>query len=99
MLHDKFSTLVAVVLLLCVTGASAVLAQSTDPAWLDDLSEQLASQLECEANYFVNIQEGQLGASRYYEARVQCLDGRLFDATRTEPDRDFLIRPCGKAIC
>ena len=45
------------------------------------------------------MREGELGTSRYYEARVQCVDGRMFDASRTEPEEKFTIRPCGVAVC
>ena len=92
----------------CLAGAvlvfgplftASVSAQSSDPEWLNALQRQLASELQCEANYFLNIQEGQLGANRYYEARVQCVDGRMFDASRTEPDEQFSIRPCGVQVC
>lgn len=79
--------------------SASVLAQSTDPEWLDALRRQLATELQCETNYFLNISEGQLGANRYYEARVQCLDGRMFDAARTDPEVQFTIRPCGIQVC
>jgi len=82
-----------------VAGVSPLLAQSSDPAWLDDLRRQLAVDEACEVNYFLNMREGRLGANTYYEARVQCVDGRMFDASRTEPEKTFMIRPCGMAVC
>jgi len=80
-------------------SAAIAMAQSSDPAWLDDLSMQLRSELQCEPNLYVNMREGKLGTNTVYEARVQCIDGRMFDATRTEPDRTFTIRACGVAVC
>ena len=80
-------------------GTSSSMAQSTDPAWLVDLGMQLRSELECEPNVYVNMREGKLGTNTVYEARVQCVDGRMFDATRTEPDKTFTIRACGVAVC
>ena len=83
-------------LALSVSGATA---QSTDPAWLDDLSMQLRSELECEPNLYVNMSEGKLGTKTVHEARVQCVDGRMFDASRVEPAKTFTIRACGVAVC
>jgi len=74
-------------------------AQSSNPAWLDDLEIQLKAEQECEVSYFVNMQEGRIGANNYYEARVQCADGRMFDASRTEPEKKFTIKACGAAVC
>ena len=74
-------------------------AQSTDPAWIDDLGMQLRSELECEPNLYINMREGKLGTNTVYEARVQCVDGRMFDASRVEPARTFTIRACGVAVC
>ena len=80
-------------------AVSASWAQSSDPAWLDDLRLQLAADEACEVNYFLNMHEGRLGSGNYYEARVQCLDGRMFDASRTGAEKSFTIRPCGMAVC
>ena len=80
-------------------SAPGSLAQSTDPAWLDDLSMQLRSELECEPNLYINMREGVLGKNTVYEARVQCVDGRMFDASRVEPDKTFTIRACEIVVC
>lgn len=80
-------------------SASGAMAQSTDPAWLDDLGMQLRSELECEPNIYINMREGVLGTNKVFEARVQCLDGRMFDASRVEPDESFTIRACEVAVC
>lgn len=92
-----FST--GALLLFALSLASSALAQSSDPDWLDALRMQLEMDEACEVNYFINMREGQLGTSKTYEARVQCVDGRMFDASRTEPEREFFIRPCGIAVC
>jgi hypothetical protein len=86
-------------LLVGTACASPALAQSQDPAWLDDLRMQLQVDEQCEVNYFVNMREGQLGAHNFYEARVQCSDGRMFDANKTEPEKQFTIKACGTAAC
>ncbi|WP_421851666.1 hypothetical protein [Oricola sp.] len=80
-------------------AATPALAQSSDPAWLDELSNQLAVEKDCAVEYYINIQEGQLGARQTYEARAQCRDGRQFDGFRTEPEILFTIEQCGVQVC
>lgn len=77
----------------------AALAQSTDPAWLDDLKEQLAFDKECKVSYLMNMREGQLGGQLTYEARVQCEDGRMFDASRVGATGLFEIKACETQVC
>jgi hypothetical protein len=79
--------------------ASQVAAQSADPAWLDELSAQLANEKQCAVDYYLNIREGELAGRLTFEARAQCADGRQFDAARTEPDRRFSISECGVQVC
>ncbi|MEQ8479850.1 MAG: hypothetical protein RIC18_04260 [Hoeflea sp.] len=80
-------------------GPSQIVAQSSDPAWLDDLSAQLAREKQCAVEYYLNIREGDLAGRLTFEARAQCADGRQFDAARTEPDRTFAISECGVQVC
>lgn len=74
-------------------------AQSTDPAWLDDLTRQLADDKQCQVEYFVNASEGTLGGRRTFEARAQCTDGRQFDASRIGTDEAFRIEACEVQVC
>lgn len=78
---------------------AAAMAQSTDPAWLDTVSEQLARDEQCLVEYFVNTREGELAGRKTYEARAQCRDGRQFDAARTEPEAEFTLRICQVVVC
>jgi len=78
---------------------ASALAQSTDPAWLEEVSEQLARDEQCRVEYFVNIREGELAGRKTYEARAQCRDGRQFDAVRTEPEPEFTFRLCEVQVC
>jgi hypothetical protein len=80
-------------------AATSAQAQSSDPAWLDELSDQLAVEQDCAVEYYLNISEDMLGGRKTYEARAQCRDGRQFDASRVEPDRDFTIEQCGVQVC
>lgn len=74
-------------------------AQSSNPAWLDQLSEQLAMEKQCAVDYFLNIKEGELAGRLTFEARAQCADGRQFDGALTEPADEFIISECGVQVC
>jgi hypothetical protein len=84
-------------LLLCTTPAAH--AQSANPAWLDQLSEQLAVEKDCSVEYFLNMREGTLAGRLTFEARAQCADGRQFDGSLTEPAEEFTISECGVQVC
>ena len=74
-------------------------AQSANPAWLDQLSEQLAIEKDCAVDYFLNMKEGELAGRLTFEARAQCADGRQFDGSLTEPADEFTISECGVQVC
>lgn len=78
---------------------SAVSAQSANPAWLDQLSGQLAVEKDCAVEYFLNMKEGELAGRLTFEARAQCADGRQFDGSLTEPAEDFTISECSTQVC
>ena len=82
-----------------LVAVSSAHAQSSDPAWLDNLSAQLHVEKSCEVQYYVNIKEGELAGRRTFEARAQCTDGRQFDAALTEPEEKFAIKECGVQVC
>ena len=90
----RYSLLCAVVFF-----PAAAFAQSTDPAWLDDLGAQLAAEQECSVEYYINATEGGVIGRRIYEARAQCTDGRQFDGVREEPEERFTISACGVQMC
>jgi len=77
----------------------AVFAQSSNPAWLDQLSEQLEYEEGCRVEYFLNIREGELAGRLTFEARAQCADGRQFDGSLTEPADEFTISKCDVQVC
>lgn len=98
MFHISFRTL-------CLAFAAALAlvplahAQSANPAWLDQLSEQLAVEEDCAVEYFLNMREGELAGRLTFEARAQCADGRQFDGSLTEPAEEFTISECGVQVC
>jgi hypothetical protein len=83
---------------LALAGGPAI-AQSNNPAWLDQLKSEIATAKSCDVTLFINIRESELGGRRLYEARVQCTDGRMFDASRQEPDPHFNFQACEVQVC
>ncbi len=79
--------------------SNSAIAQSTDPAWLEDLNFQIAAEKQCEVIYIVRMQEGVLGGQPTYEARVQCDDGRMFDASRIGEVAPFTFALCEIQVC
>ena len=71
----------------------------TDPAWLDELKAQIFTDQNCNPNYYLNIAEYKLGDDLIQEAKVVCVDGRQFDATRTGEFSLFVIKACQPVVC
>lgn len=88
----------ATVAALCVLTAQAF-AQASDPAWLDTVGDQAARKLGCEVTLYLLAREGDLGGRKTFEVRIQCADGRRFDASRVEPETDFNFRTCDTQVC
>lgn len=82
-----------------LTWTGTAMAKPGDPIWLETLKIQISRQEACEASHFLNVQEYELGGSKVYEARVQCADGRQFDASRTGDNSEFTILSCGPVKC
>lgn len=80
-------------------ASGAAFGQSQDPAWLDELSDQLAVEHDCAVDYYINVREGTLGGRNTFEARAQCRDGRQFDGALTEPASMFTIEQCSVQVC
>ncbi|QDY99635.1 hypothetical protein FQ775_04180 [Nitratireductor mangrovi] len=95
MLRKAFSTSHLALLAMALPA----IAQSTDPAWLDQVAQEIAAAEQCEVGYFIKVREYELGGRRVYEARVQCVDGRQFDASRAEPDPTFSFAACEVRVC
>lgn len=67
---------------------------SANDQWLDDLMLQLAVDEACDVVELMSSTEGFLGNNKFVDARVQCEDGRQFDASRVEPAEEFTLRIC-----
>lgn len=92
-------TLMAAAAVAVFSVVPPVQAQSANPAWLDQLSEQLAVEKGCAVDYFLNMKEGVLAGRLTFEARAQCADGRQFDGALTEPAKEFTISECSVQVC
>lgn len=80
-------------------SAGQAVAQAQNPAWVDQLVGQIAEDLRCEVGYLISMREYELGGRQVEEARVQCVDGRRFDASRAAPDPLFTFKECGEQVC
>ena len=97
----KMTSLLPKLMLLVIglTCSFAASAQSSDPAWLDQLRFQLILEKQCEVRFFLNLREKEEALGMSYSVRVQCDDGRMFDAERDETDTEFTITTCCRAVC
>lgn len=95
----KLSMILAAALVIAGCRMPPVWAQSSDPAWLEDVQNQLADEKQCEVAFFVRVTEDKLGGRETYMARAQCVDGRQFDATKTEGDDKFAVKACQIEVC
>ncbi|MGI9353520.1 MAG: hypothetical protein ACR2O3_18320 [Rhizobiaceae bacterium] len=91
----KIPALVVVLLSMPVDG----FAQSSTPVWLDDLQYALVVNHDCEVKEYLSLHEGKLGDRNMYIARAKCVDGRVFDAYKLEPQEEFAIKPCEILSC
>ena len=98
---SKLSKYFAVIAGLALIGLNVqtAIGQNNDPVWLNDLERQIYEEMTCDANYFLNLHEYVLGNDKVYEAKVVCVDGRQFDATRTGELAPFVIRACQPVVC
>ena len=82
-----------------ITLFQATAQAQTDPVWLDELKSQIMADQGCNPNYYLNIAEYRLGDDLIQEAKVVCIDGRQFDATRTGEFSLFVIKACQPVVC
>jgi hypothetical protein len=90
---------VAIAAVFAFTCSAIAHAQSSDPSWLDDLNFQIEAQRGCKVSWLVRVHEGELGGRKTYEARVRCLDGRMFDAQRIGEGEAFTFKACEIQTC
>lgn len=98
---NRFSsfTKIPTVIIFGLMLSSQVTAQSQNPGWIEDLEYELAAKQECEVAEYLGINEGKIGSRYFYFAKVKCVDGREFDASKTEPQEEFEIRICEVQSC
>jgi hypothetical protein len=98
---SKIKTTIRTCLPIAVAGliASFAMAQSSNPAWTDELSSQLAVSKQCEVTSFTIVIETIKNNQIHYSARAQCVDGRQFDGERAGDKGQFLLSACDVKVC
>ena len=96
-MFDVKTKILAAFASLLLTAPYAI-AQSTNPAWLDEVTMQLALEEQCNVGYFISMKETELAGQLYFEARAQCEDGRQFDAVREGRIQPFKITKCKETV-
>lgn len=87
----------AILLLFTIIPFAA--AQSTNPAWLEELEYELVTDFDCYVVEYLSMHEGKLGGLNMFYAKVKCADGRQFDASKTELEEEFNITLCKVVAC
>ncbi|MBL4597711.1 MAG: hypothetical protein JKX93_01950 [Rhizobiaceae bacterium] len=101
----RLSNLVKLLLpvLVCLSLSTPAIAQSSGDSekypWLSLINKQMAAEKMCDVGFYVYFREGKLGGRTTFEARVQCVDGRQFDAIKVEPAITFEIKECAVTVC
>ena len=85
--------------LVSASWSAGAWAQAENPAWVDDVVAQVAESLQCEVAYLIRMREYDLGSRHVEEARLQCVDGRRYDASRATPDPAFTFAECKEQVC
>lgn len=94
-----FGLLIAAGFLLAAGVSEYPSAQTADPEWLNSLNFQMERDEQCEVAYYIRIKEDTLASEKTFEARLQCVDGRQFDATRIGEFEDFKVKRCEIETC
>ncbi len=89
----------AAILVATVAVAPGSASAATDPPWLELLGEHARLIKQCDIDYIVRFHESELGGRKFYEARIKCADGRMFDATRAGPAGFFEFKACEVKVC
>ena len=88
----------SVLVLLLAFAMPAALA-GEEASWEREMREQARMKLDCQVEYLVNPQAGEVAGRKTVQARLQCTDGRRFDGFRVEPDTDFQFHACDTQAC
>ena len=95
--REYVSWLAAILALSALGRAAALRAEPAD--WSPELARQLQREKGCKVLYVLNVKEYRLFEQDIVEARVQCEDGRSFDAVRKGSGSAFEISYCKPTAC
>lgn len=84
-----------------VTALVAVLVltmpASSRAAWQDDLVAEIRVSRGCNVAYLSQVVERTVDGRQVIFAKAHCEDGRVFDASRTDPMMPFELKECQPA--
>lgn len=75
---------------LALTSASALAQQD----WQGDLANEALLMEDCEVSFLTQVVERDLDGRTVILAKVHCVDGRTFDASRDDSFAAFEFRAC-----
>jgi hypothetical protein len=87
------------VILLAVLGFAVCTPASAQPSWEAILRAQLMKERSCQMVKLSNVRSYELAGRHVIEVRVQCADGREYDALRRDTHRRFEFEPCPRQYC
>jgi hypothetical protein len=75
------------------------LPPETDGRWRILLQQQLKAEKSCDLLEVLTYNEMRLGDEIAIEARISCVDGREFDASRKRQHQKFELEICQPTVC
>lgn len=73
--------------------------EEAQPAWTQDLRDQLMQEKNCELGFMSSVRELEFFDGVVANGRAHCLDKRQFDFTWAPKKMKFDISQCGTAVC
>jgi hypothetical protein len=89
----------AVSLLAVLSLAAGSIPAVGQDKWLQDLSEQMLDEYNCEVAYLTNVVEREIDGELTVIVKVHCTDKRAYDAVLDPSDPFFQIRECQLDTC
>jgi hypothetical protein len=76
------------------TAALAMPARAETADWAPDLTMQAERELGCDVGFLANIEEHMVDGRAVVDVKVNCTDGRAFDAHRSDVAEPFTFTQC-----
>lgn len=85
---------IAPVIGLTLIGLAAAPLAMAQAEWEQNLADEILIMEDCEVSFLTQVVERQVEGRRVVMAKVHCIDGRTFDATRDDDFAAFEFRIC-----